>query len=502
MVIDFYNRGGGGGGTADYATEAGSSKLLEGSNAFPDSANTGDVVAITESQAKKGGLRSVNLEAGVYQYDGADWNKIGEGEGGDSHTVIAVNNLNDGNLDAANCGDVRAKYVLHEITVGTGDTTPSSGETFPSDGSLAVKYVGEFDSIDGLRWKNGPDVWEMNVSGDGLTATLISGDGSRTASEVTATTTGTISGEDFLMEYKDGSDNTIIAFENAGKYWTCQSYSDSMQDYIFIDVPFEANWTGATVTTYKTAEGVWQYVEGEHKIGKFSPVTFESDEFEAFGFVYFGDFASSIEIYTARYSTQNTTKKSVVINTNGEVEVYDRNGILEQTISQGYTGDTTFNSYNHLYIYNDLANGYVGFEKGRLIRSRQIYDTVSASGWVNIEHNEPYPWIRNANANKGIVKVNQNGQVVEKYDVQVRTVKFNTTGYSAPSLVVRDTTGLPNNLFAPTTGGDAGQVLTSTGDSSEPTWATLIKSVKITSDAYDALVTKDPNTLYLIVDDE
>ena len=30
----------------------------------------------------------------------------------------------------------------------------------------------------------------------------------------------------------------------------------------------------------------------------------------------------------------------------------------------------------------------------------------------------------------------------------------------------------------------------------------LLKSVKITSDAYEALAVKDPNTLYLIVDDE
>ena len=59
-------------------------------------------------------------------------------------------------------------------------------------------------------------------------------------------------------------------------------------------------------------------------------------------------------------------------------------------------------------------------------------------------------------------------------------------------------------MFVPQVGGTAGQVLTSGGDNAEPVWATMIKALKITSAAYEALVqagTTDPNTLYLIVDE-
>lgn len=56
-------------------------------------------------------------------------------------------------------------------------------------------------------------------------------------------------------------------------------------------------------------------------------------------------------------------------------------------------------------------------------------------------------------------------------------------------------------IYAPTNAGSNGQILVSNG-SGAPSWQTLIKSVQITSAAYDALVqagTTDPNTLYLIV---
>ena len=79
MIIDFFNRGGGGGGTAQYATSAGTannSKLLDGIQSFPQSANTGDVVAINGEPLR--GMRAPvpSIDAGVYQYNGNDWVKI------------------------------------------------------------------------------------------------------------------------------------------------------------------------------------------------------------------------------------------------------------------------------------------------------------------------------------------------------------------------------------------------------------------------------------------
>ena len=106
MVIDFIGGNGGGGGTAQYATSAGTAnnaKLLDGAQAFPQSANTGDVVAMNGIPTR--GLRDATPEAGVYQYDGTNWNKIEGGSAAykielstnepDDFTEGDIDNLND-----------------------------------------------------------------------------------------------------------------------------------------------------------------------------------------------------------------------------------------------------------------------------------------------------------------------------------------------------------------------------------------------------------------------
>lgn len=117
MVIDFYNRnGGGGGGTADYATLAGESnksKLLEGGSALPQSANTGDVVAVAPTPTR--GLRSANTALGIYQYDGTDWNKIegGSGSGSSAYKIelLEVNPQNYTQQDIANLNAFYTAFV-------------------------------------------------------------------------------------------------------------------------------------------------------------------------------------------------------------------------------------------------------------------------------------------------------------------------------------------------------------------------------------------------------
>ena len=113
MIINFYkgNSGGGSmsGGSADYATEAGSSKLLEGTGVFPQDANTGDVVAIGEqpSRSTKSGAKAPvpSIETGVYQYDGSDWNKIGENSGSSSTSAYRIK-LSTSNPDDFTEGDI------------------------------------------------------------------------------------------------------------------------------------------------------------------------------------------------------------------------------------------------------------------------------------------------------------------------------------------------------------------------------------------------------------
>jgi hypothetical protein len=85
-------------------------------------------------------------------------------------------------------------------------------------------------------------------------------------------------------------------------------------------------------------------------------------------------------------------------------------------------------------------------------------------------------------------------------DVAVSSKRLNNTGYTNTiSLLTKGLHQGYESWFIPTQGGTAGQVLTSAGNA-EPQWETRIKAVKITSAAYQALQTKDPNTLYLIDD--
>lgn len=97
------NDGGGGGstsgGTADYATSAGtaiisnSTRLLDGVPDFPEIMNVGDVVAIgsVPTRGAKSGAKSPEPApmVGVFQYDGTNWNKI-EGGGGSSAYKIEL----------------------------------------------------------------------------------------------------------------------------------------------------------------------------------------------------------------------------------------------------------------------------------------------------------------------------------------------------------------------------------------------------------------------------
>lgn len=86
------------------------------------------------------------------------------------------------------------------------------------------------------------------------------------------------------------------------------------------------------------------------------------------------------------------------------------------------------------------------------------------------------------------------GEVTEAYQ---RSLNINGRSRN----VYADFSGSFGTVYGPTTAGSSGQIPVSSG-SGAPTWQTLIKSVQITSAAYDALVqagTTDPNTLYLIV---
>ena len=192
MVIDFYNRnGGGGGGTADYATLAGESnksKLLEGGSALPQSGNTGDVVAVAPNLSKRGGAKGGETALGVYQYDGSAWNPIG-GETPDftslspvdefpssakTGEVVAISSVNRV-YDSVVIPSKTLAFVGNDvltITTEYGTLTVNTYEKggniiyFETDDSQSSDIIAESGQSTSLPTNDENHTWEMEYDGD------------------------------------------------------------------------------------------------------------------------------------------------------------------------------------------------------------------------------------------------------------------------------------------------------------------------------------------------
>lgn len=179
--------------------------------------------------------------------------------------------------------------------------------------------------------------------------------------------------------------------------------------------------------------------------------------------------------------------------------------IGDDVISAATVGESFSFAISSRGVDGYFGDHYIGFQK------RGDYNTLTQNQWdgtVNSGHYElidkyNHPYFNNA-TNIGIPEWDSNGYIKRKNsNVSTKDYYFNTTAstsaYRTRVLTNGQNSG-PDRLFAPTTGGNEGQILTSAGANAAPVWSTLIKAMQITSDDYEALVTKDPNTLYLIVD--
>ena len=153
-----------------------------------------------------------------------------------------------------------------------------------------------------------------------------------------------------------------------------------------------------------------------------------------------------------------------------------------------------------LGVYKD---GYIGFKRIGSVNFENVWDGSVSGGHYELIDAVNYPY---SEANNGIPMWNEKGQIVgKKLAADAKYIYVNNTGSSHSLRVLKsEESSFPDRFWVPTTGGSQGQILTSAGNNAAPVWATMIKSLKITSDAYEALVqagTTDPNTLYLIVDE-
>lgn len=193
-----------------------------------------------------------------------------------------------------------------------------------------------------------------------------------------------------------------------------------------------------------------------------------------------------------------------------KLKVFDNTGLTGTSIAEismdGVESDISQSSW-HMYI--SWVDGKIIFRSSAAFAKMagNYVDTSVSTAHYEALDIDYYDGTANIDktAGAGFAMWNSEGKVIGGGAPSKKAIYFNTTGYSpAIQVFYSQDNSTPNRLWVPTTGGNAGQMLMSGGGNAAPVWSDWIKGVKITSDAYEALVqagTTDPNTLYLIVNE-
>lgn len=231
----------------------------------------------------------------------------------------------------------------------------------------------------------------------------------------------------------------------------------------------------------------------------------------AFGAKYFGMSFAQIPEGTIlfEYSRNNFVDNTRIIYEDGKIVAKystDNYTAVQASAATGesmmaYVPGTTSSSYR---VYFKLDSHNFGFySNSGLVKASTYWNGYIGEGHWEIVGREPYPYVP---TDKVIIpNYDERGMPASEWagGLSIGETYVNFTGATSTyraDIIYRGTNHLPSRIFVPTSAGTEGQVLTSTGGSA-PVWATIIKAVQITSDAYEALAVKDPNTLYLIVDE-
>lgn len=442
----------------------------------------------------------------------------GSGEGGDdafgSNVLYSTDNLDDIPEDKEIvAGDVRAKSV-EAYTIGWdvpyGENLETATYTFPADFDITQYsqsnqyFVGKFVNTarEGDTMYGEYNVYVFNDSSNGPIVRLNDETG---AGSVSIPTMGEGEGDYGSVE---------VTYEDTG-----------LNFYVGADPNLEVLWSpefqlveGTSLQSVYESDGIWQYVgNGKAVVGGWVGPIFQTIESIA-----------SIEYdkNSMSYFWYDYLDESMF--TNGELELVRT--VWNYTENQDWTlklrwnnGDPILvavenNTSNELSIEKNDSNwvmyGYEGREYNVkwvdgnvIIKSYPQFLTVTKltdviyGHWVKLNR-EPHFTMptNNDNGDYGIPHWTKDGLVDYRMSsVNISRKRINTTGYGdIINLYTNEQHSSFQSWFIPTQPGTAGQVLTSAGDA-EPRWATIIKAVKITAADYEALATKDPNTLYLIV---
>ena len=308
---------------------------------------------------------------------------------------------------------------------------------------------------------------------------------------------------DFSVEYfvaYDDEDNAVILPQPVyAETYYITNLVDKLRrmqsDFVHLSSP---DTEGETGKTYEYQGRIMQWVEGSGYTAEWLRPLGELGNGEGEGLIYstIPEGQVLFEIYYSSY-----THRSVVYS--GQTLYLKEGDNIISSAAVGSTFKFECNGNSSRFIQGEFKNGHIGFYRNSTPAFTNVWDGKANSSHYELIDKYNYPY---ALAAQGIPVWNANGQVVgTNYGtIGTKDIYINVTGTSSSNrlrVVTSVSSNGPDRWFAPITGGDQGQTLVSNGSNAAPVWETRIKVVKITSDDYEALTTKDPNTLY-IIDDE
>ena len=314
---------------------------------------------------------------------------------------------------------------------------------------------------------------------------------------------------DFGVEYFANDDGIIDTPIYAETYYITNLVDKlrRMENY-FIHLD-GLNTEGEVGKTYEYQGRLMQWVESSGYTAEWLRLINSIDYNEGTGLIY-ASIPDGTTLFEYKYSYGGELRKVVYsgdtlycLETGGSV-------VCAVTFNQSFTFEAT--QYGNNYrVFGKFENGHIGFRKTTAITIQNVWSGKVENSHYELIDKYNYPYTLNTNTvAQGIPVYNEKGQIVKNWsDVSTKDIQFNTNAsqYSSTgkiTIITNGTNNAPSRVFVPTEGGTQGQVLVSNGDNAAPTFQTWIKVVKITSDAYDALVqagTTDANTLYAIVDE-
>lgn len=450
---------------------------------------------------------------GVYQYDGNDWNEIGVGEGGG---VLVVDSLSSSEAANAPVGSLVGQYKKEGTYL---ETMPVESPDANAEKIVVKGDVNFSNARVQMLLFNGSFYVEFGRS-DGKWTKINKGNttGSWTLDgvDIGGSWTGETDGD--VLQLTDDLNWGITFTKQENGDWLGELWGGTNPHFKYI-----TNLTGSNAFRYEaispTEANLYMKVSGgtvAHWQGYRT-----TNQTEAFEIIYddlydFTTFCDGKIMFSLRYQYGGGTRYAFMDAANQAIVYYSDSAKTTEVARANYLGvpvqfaAETFPSNNYTWVeWKEDGVYFYGKSNYAFIENLINFHT---EGVHFVRITDPTKATASDlglgdNTTNGIPIWNNEGVIVGKtVGYSTKDIQFNTNaskyGYIGKvTFITNGTNNGPERIFAPLSGGTQGQVLVSDGDNAAPVWTNWVKPVKITSAAYEALVTKDPNTLYLIIDE-